>query len=61
MTDWLYLKDKGGYFRTYIENSLVEENTFRNVEPEENELPSFAQVRELLPHPVWDDNPDAIR
>lgn len=61
MTDWLYIKDKDGYFRTYIKNELVKENTFIDKKPEETALPLYNEIKELLPCPVWEDNQDAIK
>lgn len=61
MSNDLYWKDKGGYFRTYIKNSYYEENEFINLPPSDEALPVFEEIKHLLPIPVWDNNEDAIR
>ena len=42
--------------QTYVENSLFQENSFRSRPAEQNPLPDFGEVRDLLPHPVWESH-----
>lgn len=61
MEDSLYGKDAGGYFRTYIDNPYATENTFIQMAPKTEPLPTYEQARALLPEPVWDGHPDALQ
>lgn len=60
MSDELYWKDKGGYFRTYINNSFFKENVFVKDIYSETELPDFTKIMNELPEPIWEDNKPAI-
>jgi hypothetical protein len=51
------------YQWAYLENPFVEENRFRQATTSAGAtvLPTFAQAKELLPVPVWEGQPDAIK
>ncbi len=59
--DNLYLKDKGGYFRTYINNIYYKENQFVNEKATEEDLPCFENIKHLLPMPIWEDHDESIK
>lgn len=61
MADNLYWKDKGGYFRTYIENTYYAENSFLHQTVTPEPLPGYEAVKPLLPVPVWEGHEDAVR
>ncbi len=61
MSENLYWKDKGGYFRTYIENEFVQENAFLTRAPESAPLPRYADIAHQIVQPVWEGHEDAIR
>jgi hypothetical protein len=48
------------YKNTYIKNALVSENVFRMKSPEKEEIPLFADVRNELPQPHWENHEKAI-
>lgn len=48
------------YYNTHVENSFVQENIYRGMEPEQAELPRFEQARSLLPEPLWAGHQAAI-
>ena len=48
------------YYNTYVVNPFVEENIFLKMTPEQAEPPVFEQIKDDLPQPFWDANPDAI-
>ncbi len=47
-------------YDTHVANSWVGENRFISSLPESSELPSYAQVRGILPDPFWSDHQSAI-
>lgn len=48
------------YKNTYVKNVFVGENSFRNADKTLYQVPSFSEVKALLPQPFWDKNPLAI-
>ena len=48
------------HYTLYIENPLVEENTFRAMAREEREPPSYTQAAPLLPRPYWEGHPETV-
>ena len=47
-------------YDTHVANSWVGENRFISSPPESSALPSYAQVREILPDPFWSGHQTAI-
>ena len=45
---------------TYVEDSLVEENEFRKMQPEQVALPRFDEVKQTLPQPIWDGHDNCL-
>jgi hypothetical protein len=42
-----------GYYPTYVEEPLTEENAFLKMKPEREDLPSFEEAKGVLPEPFW--------
>lgn len=61
MSENLYWKDKGGYFRTYVDNSFVQGNSFLTCVPESAPLPCYEEIAHQIAQPVWEGHDDAIR
>lgn len=40
--------------------TLVEENSFITKEPDTTPLPVYAEIKDLLPHPIWEEHEDHI-
>ena len=48
------------YINTYIPDLYFEKNRFVNA-PTDNTKPSdFKKIKDMLPEPIWDGNPDAV-
>lgn len=45
----------------YVDNPQVEKNTFIGAAPQTDPLPVYAEIKDQLPHPVWENHEDAIR
>jgi len=41
------------YLDTHVSNPLVGENVFLTMAPEESDLPTYGQARDVLPNPYW--------
>ncbi len=48
------------YFSTDVVSPFVRRNRFAKMKPEDHELPVFSEVKENLPHPLWENHQDAI-
>lgn len=48
------------YLATYVQNSLVDENTFRVMPRERSVPPSFAASKHVLPQPFWSNHDQAV-
>ena len=46
---------------TILENRFFKENIYAQMQPENIPLPTYAQSKDQLPHPVWDGHVDALR
>ena len=47
-------------YDTHVANAWVRENQFISLPPDQTELPSYSQSREVLPEPIWPDHAAAI-
>ena len=44
----------------YADNPYVEKNPFINMTAEDTPLPTFAESRDKLPMPIWENHPDVL-
>lgn len=49
------------YINTYIPDIYFEKNEFVKAHSESGEKPCFQKIKDRLPEPVWDENPDALK
>lgn len=49
------------YRKNYKENAYVKENAFIGQPPRSVTIPSYADVKDQLPQPIWEGHEDAIR
>ncbi|MCE5279947.1 MAG: trehalase family glycosidase [Planctomycetaceae bacterium] len=47
-------------YNTHVPNRFVEENAFIGAEPEQTALPTFEQVKGILPSPIWQGRSDVV-
>lgn len=48
------------FYKTYEDSPYVAKNVFLQMEPEDAPLPTYDQVKNALPKPVWDGHSDAV-
>jgi glycogen debranching enzyme len=60
MSEEMYAKDLGGYFKAYVPEAAAQENSFIGAAIDDIEPPSYEAVASLLPRPFWDGHDDAI-
>lgn len=48
------------FYKTYEDSPYIAKNVFLQMEPEDAPLPTYDQVKNALPKPVWDGHSDAV-
>lgn len=61
-TSVLFLKNINSqpFLKTYVVNSIVDENTFKTEKPDTTVPPLLKNVKENMPQPYWENHPDVI-
>lgn len=55
-------RDMNMYYVTgSLDNPIARENVFKSMPPDYSELPTFGEVRALLPEPIWDGHDPELR